>query len=1108
MRFAGSEKSQHPQEIVYEVSAPIGVPFACARAISARIRAVIFLQRRAPVRAMPLIADRFLAEDDDVVDLATGETVRLSRDAMTSRTPARAALCDRLFAVRHPLLLPLLDYGTCGGGGWFEAHANLPALRVSGVDARRFALHLVRFLRVAGIELDAASAARHVRPAIAGSPEAQRPIGVCLQIRSALDTVRTVLEAPGPPGVTAIGVHAQHGIGLRTARLQLARAARLAGYLVIDSRFGPLAEALARPRHLCAFDWLGHDAALPSILAFAAAAGARRHAWIRFCREPAGAGSIALEPMMTRDLTSAIYLDAECGPTAAEVRCAAAAADGRPGAAIDVLSKPRSSRYGASWVHETAPEYVVRSRAAAGVVRLPSAGVARLERAVDAACALAVRGRHARAVRVLTRCGAALAARGAGPRAAGAACVLGELHLDRGRPDAALAAFQRAHTWSGEAGAGVRPLIGSGRALLEQGRLLDAEAAFRTACVADPHHGSPARRWLAETLVLRGRVEAAEEALGDADPALRSTIARLQGDLAGAAKAAGHALATHGADSAAECAAHLAMAHVQAELGAVDDVRRHAAAAEEAVRRCRAPAIRLQVAAEVLGCLAQCGVAMPAARERLLRAARRLPPLAAARIRGALGAATPADAAMTGVAAGSGDLIQRFRALLTVIHEAPDEAAAVRAIAADLLTSLDACSVIVRSAALARQVAAAGRPWAAEEMFTRPVLDGSGTLVRDSATPEAAEPILAGSSILGAIAVRWVPGARPPAARVRDVLRTAAVAAAPMLRALHAPPRAASTLEPAYPDDLLGPGPAADRVREAIRRAALAPYPVLIEGESGSGKEVVARAIHARSARRPRKFCAVNCAALTDDLLEAELFGHARGAFTGAVAERPGLFEEADQGTIFLDEAGELSARAQAKLLRVLQEGEIRRVGENLPRRVDTRVVAATNRPLDGEVRAGRFRADLRFRLDVIRIAIPPLRERPDDVPWLAERIWSDAAARVGTRATLGPDVVGALARYDWPGNVRELQNVIASLAVHGPRRGRIPAALLPVHIAGAALQVTGIDEARLEFERRFVRAALACAGGRRSRAAVQLGMTRQGLAKIIKRLGIVESCC
>ena len=146
----------------------------------------------------------------------------------------------------------------------------------------------------------------------------------------------------------------------------------------------------------------------------------------------------------------------------------------------------------------------------------------------------------------------------------------------------------------------------------------------------------------------------------------------------------------------------------------------------------------------------------------------------------------------------------------------------------------------------------------------------------------------------------------------------------------------------------------------------------------------------------------------------------------------------------------------------------------------------------------------MRFRLDVIRIAIPPLRERPDELPWLAERIWAEAAARVGTRATLGDDVLAALARYDWPGNVRELQNVIASIAVHGPRRGRVPVALLPSRIgAQAMVNGGGIDEARLDFERRFVRAALARAGGRRSAAAAQIGVSRQGLAKIIKRLGL-----
>ena len=340
------------------------------------------------------------------------------------------------------------------------------------------------------------------------------------------------------------------------------------------------------------------------------------------------------------------------------------------------------------------------------------------------------------------------------------------------------------------------------------------------------------------------------------------------------------------------------------------------------------------------------------------------------------------------------------------------------------------------------------------------------------------------------------------AARATSLLRVGALALAANVRAVldRAVPE---TTGPAW-GDILGDSPPACALREAIARAARAPFPVLIQGESGSGKELVARGIHRLGTRRDRRFCALNCAALSDDLIEAELFGHARGAFTGAVGERPGLFEDADGGTLFLDEIAELSARAQAKLLRVLQDGEVRRVGENVSRRVDVRIVAATNRRLDQEAAAGRFRADLRFRLDVVRIDVPPLRDRSGDVPLLASRFWNDAVGRVGSRATLSPDAVAALARYEWPGNVRELQNVMAWMAVHSPRRGRVGAAALPRHVAQAALPQGGTFEAaREEFERRFIRAALASTDGQRARAAEALGVTRQGLAKMMRRLGL-----
>jgi transcriptional regulator with GAF, ATPase, and Fis domain len=291
-------------------------------------------------------------------------------------------------------------------------------------------------------------------------------------------------------------------------------------------------------------------------------------------------------------------------------------------------------------------------------------------------------------------------------------------------------------------------------------------------------------------------------------------------------------------------------------------------------------------------------------------------------------------------------------------------------------------------------------------------------------------------------------------------------------------------------------------LRSRVLRVAAAPFHVLVDGESGAGKELVARALHAAGPRRHRRLCTVNCAALTDDLLEAELFGHTRGAFTGAVRDRGGLFEEADGGTLFLDEVGELSLRAQAKLLRVIQDGEVRRVGETVARRVDVRVVAATNRVLADEVEAGRFRADLRYRLEVVRIAVVPLRERPDDIAVLARAFWIDAAGRTGTRAALHPATLAALARYHWPGNVRELQNVMRALAVNAPPRGLVTPAALPPALAAAPAGPT-LSLARRGFEAQFVRAALARSGHRSTLAARELGVSRQGLRKLLVRLGI-----
>ena len=1075
---------------------------------------------------MRLFADRFLMDRSDTIDLATGDVVRLSTEASPDRATAhaRSGLCDRLSALRHPLLVPLLDYGVAQDH-WFEAHMPLSALRVSGAQARCAALHLGRFLSSANIVMTRDIVDRNVRPAVDSGGSTWRPVGFHLEPRASLDTIRVLLEAAGPPGVVNVEVCGVRGAGLRTMRLQAARAARLAGFLAVDGRLvsscGEV-KALCRGRHLCLIDWLPDGAGVPSVLAAAAAEGARRHVWLKFQRAPAARHAVLLERLTTACMSAMIFVDPELGPDLEDVRTAAMRSEGLPGQFIERLSALRAGR-SATWVHETAPDYVVRLEAQVHVLKSPRAadsGIARLERVVVAAKGLAARGRHARAERLLRRASEALGARDAARTAAVAACDLGDLQLDRCRPEAALESFARARAWSHDTDVILRSLTGSGRAMLDEGRLPEAEAALRTALAATnrEEETQEARCLLAETLAVRGDLDAARDTVLGANRAsvdalaLASEIERRRGHLGVAGRLAADALAAAtDTEPAGVSRAHIACMRVQAILRNVEGVDRHAQAAVRAARQSRIPSLVLCAAAESHACRAACGVAeSPVRRKRLLAAARRLPLLRQAQIHAAV-AGIDSDVRRIASRTGALSLIEgderrptavdALEKLLHITHEASDEGAALRGVAEHLLDLLSACSVTIRAADGRRQVAAAGRAWPGDTAVAERALDSGAGVFHDGAAPEAAEPIRAAGATIGCIAARWVAGASPAATRITDALRLAAAAAAPVLRMF-----GASAPQPPgpHPDDLLGPGPSAESVREAIRRAAMAPYPVLIEGESGAGKEIVARAIHTRSLRRARRFCAVNCAALADDLLEAELFGHTRGAFTGAVVERAGLFEDADQGTLFLDEVGELSPRAQAKLLRVLQEGEVRRVGENHARKVDARVVAATNRSLQAEVDAGRFRADLRFRVDVIRIRIPPLRERPDEVPWLATTLWAEAAQRVGTKAMLSPELISALARYDWPGNVRELQNVIAALAVHAPRRGRVAPALLPPHVAGVAGRATtSFEEARLDFERRFVRAALARAGGRKAVAARQLGVSRQGLAKMMKRLGL-----
>ncbi|MCY4074230.1 MAG: sigma-54 dependent transcriptional regulator [Acidobacteria bacterium] len=315
--------------------------------------------------------------------------------------------------------------------------------------------------------------------------------------------------------------------------------------------------------------------------------------------------------------------------------------------------------------------------------------------------------------------------------------------------------------------------------------------------------------------------------------------------------------------------------------------------------------------------------------------------------------------------------------------------------------------------------------------------------------------------------------------------------------------REASGPTPRGVDRLVGESASMRALRERIPRIAASPFAVVVEGEPGTGKELIARAIHEEGPRSRGAFVPVNCAVLGDDLFESEMFGHARGAFTGALHERKGLLALSSGGTVFLDEVAELTPRAQAKLLRALQDGEVRRLGENRTERLDLRVVAATNRSLDDAVAAGRFRRDLLYRVEVVRVAAPPLRERRSDIPRLTEHYWKDVAAAAGSRARLAPETVAALRAHPWPGNVRELQNVLANLTLTAPRFGKVQ----PVHLPAAfrrpaPARLRTLAAAREDLERSMVRDAL-----ERHRsvpaAAGELGLTRQGLSRMMARLEI-----
>lgn len=317
-------------------------------------------------------------------------------------------------------------------------------------------------------------------------------------------------------------------------------------------------------------------------------------------------------------------------------------------------------------------------------------------------------------------------------------------------------------------------------------------------------------------------------------------------------------------------------------------------------------------------------------------------------------------------------------------------------------------------------------------------------------------------------------------------------------------------LEPsALAPNIIGESRAIRDVLSMASSAAPTDATVLILGESGTGKELVARAIHDQSKRMSKPFVAVNCGALSEHVLESELFGHVKGAFTGAVASRRGLFEEASGGTLFLDEVGELTAATQVRLLRVLQEGTIRPVGSNESRKVDVRIVAATNRDLGEEVEQGKFRDDLYYRLDVITIRVPPLRQRPSDIPLLCSHFLKKHSARFEKNVTgIAPEVLASFCTHRWPGNVRELENTVAR-AIVLCKTDTIDVTMLPAVLRTAPEGTGLIDdprwlvplaEAKAAFEQEYLDKVLERANGKQSEAARFAGLDPSNFRRLLKR--------
>ena len=1107
---------------------------------------------------MKLVADRFVVYGDgDATDLATGLRVWLRISAAHPESDVRwSGRCDAFVRLQHQAIAPLLDYGMLGRRERFEAWQCGPPWEGAETVARAVRRSVSAFLRATRMaasdpELDvrvrngAPVAVPAMQEAVATATDEPDSAAMPIDMRGlmALDAaplaaLAEMFRALGGPRLQAAAVWGPSGAGKSWLIRQLARLARISGFIPVSiRRFDSAERTLWQGRSLFVIDdAIGEGSAT---VIDAAIASPVPHALLMTGeQEVAGIDGVALRPFPADRLVDAICPRAMTPAIERDARRAAERARGWPGRFARILWPALSS---AASVDRRPSVRVAEQPAVYGgderVGPRPSVRTAATWPAPGELAALRLRaveglrhltaGRHAPAVRALRAAAAGLARRDSWSDAARVGLDLARALRRRGQIRELEGLIDRVRDHATRAGSVVLLLdaaVIAGEMWIDRARLDEAESVLATAVTSaatldDRECGARAGLALARCLFWRGRYDEAFAAASRADAVAEdlrirrqrrlALIAAARGDVPRALRVALELIATmRDAAPATEAAVLHATALVHLASGDAPSAAARAAEAIRASRRAHDPLRAVAARIVLIEAGRRSGAAVAASERHLARVLPALPPLLRAQAapadhRQSLPALSlllpPADER----ALSALPLVDQVIAIVQACQSAEDEVQVLHDVCVRVREQLHAASVAVATRASGHLMPLAGDGARLDLEIARRAID-AGIVVpphRHDDRIEAAAPIQYAGTTIGALTARWSLGSTTDHSLAAPVLAAAAVAAAPIVSAaLVRRERMAVTSG----RELLGSTNAMEQVRRLIDRAASAPFPVLIDGESGSGKELVAQAIHRGSPRRDRAFRTLNCAAIPDDLAETELFGHVRGSFTGAVGERTGVFEDAHGGTLFLDEVGELTPRAQAKLLRVLQEGEVRRIGENVSRRVDVRIVAATNRDLRVESETGRFRLDLLYRLDVIRVSMPALRERSEDVPMLVEHFWREATGRIHSHATLAAATVAALARYHWPGNVRELQNVLAALAVRCPKRGVVsPTALPPALAAPAGSPAWRLEEARRGFEERFVRAALARSGGHRARAAAELGVSRQGLTKLMSRLGI-----